>query len=457
MEQKPQSFFEKTGKWLKTSVSVRIVTIGILILFLLIPVSMVESLIRERSYRQEEAVTEVSSKWGEKQTVTGPVISVPYKTFTKVYEEKSSVYKLVESVSYAHFLPDELVINAGAEPEERYRGIYRVIVYNARVKLSGKFLYPNVELLGIEQGNVLWNDAFISVGLTDLRSIQENIAVNVNGETLSFNPGVETNDVIAGGISAPFKIASKSPQDTLLAFEMEMNFNGSSELNFTPMGKETTVSMQSPWKDPSFDGAFLPDSRSITNDGFTAQWRVLHLNRPYPQRFTGPAQGISESAFGVSLIVPVDEYQKSTRSAKYAVMFITLTFLLFFFAQVLYKVRVHPVQYLMIGLALCVFYILLIALSEHISFLYSYLVASTAIIGLITYYAGSIFSNKTLTRMVLLVLIILYLFIYSVIQLEDYALLMGSAGLFVVLTLVMVLSRKIDWYGVGEQNEKSEK
>jgi inner membrane protein len=195
----------------------------------------------------------------------------------------------------------------------------------------------------------------------------------------------------------------------------------------------------------------LPDKRAVSSDGFTAEWKVLHLNRPYPQSIRGSAQGIDESSFGVNLIVPVDEYQKSTRSAKYAVMFITLTFLIFFFVQILNGVRIHPIQYIIVGLALCVFYILLIALSEHIPFKFSYLASSLAIIGLISFYAKSIFNNRKLTILIALILTILYLFIFSIIQMEDYALLMGSIGLFIVLAVVMYLSRKIDWFALKSQ------
>lgn len=445
------NFFEKAGNWLRQSVTVRIFTIGILILLLLIPVSMVESLIRERQFRQEEAIREVSSKWGGTQVVSGPVLTVPFRTFSKVFEgNQSETYKLVESRAYAHFLPENLDISGDVKPEERNRGIYKVIVYNSKLTLTGKFNLPDFKEWDIDNQNVIWEDAFVSIGLTDLRSIQENISINWNGSDLSFSPGVESNDVIVNGISVRIKELLSDSAEKQINFSMKMNFNGSSDLQFIPLGKETTVALQSKWANPKFDGAFLPDRREVTGDGFTADWKVLHLNRPYPQSFRGATNGIQESAFGVTLIVPVDEYQKSTRSAKYAAMFITLTFLVFFFVQVLNKVKIHPIQYIMVGLALCVFYTLLIALSEHISFGYSYLISSIAIIGLISLYAKSIFKNKLLTWMILLILSMLYLFIFSIIQMEDYALLMGSTGLFLVLAVVMYLSRKIDWYGVNE-------
>lgn len=450
------SFFERVNNWLKRSITIKLFTIGILILLLLIPVSMVENLIEEREARQVEAITEVSSKWGEQQTLTGLVLTVPYRSFTKVYEgDKTDKFKLVESREYAHFLPEELTINGEISPEVRYRGIYEVIVYNSKIKLSGKFTTPNFKEWQIDTNDIIWEDAFLSLGLSDLRSIQENISVKWNEKNYFFNPGVESIDVIQNGISTRLPLQYNYTINEKHEFSMDLNFNGSSSLNFIPLGRLTKVNLKSTWKNPSFIGAFLPDERNINNDGFSANWKVLHLNRPYPQQFKGATQGVYESSFGVNLIVPVDEYQKSMRSAKYAVMFITLTFLIFFFVQILNGVRIHPIQFFIVGLALCVFYTLLIALSEHIAFTLSYLISSISIIGLITVYAKSIFKNLRLTILIGLILTILYLFIYSIIQMEDYALLMGSIGLFIVLTTIMYLSRKIDWYAIKTQGNKT--
>lgn len=416
---------------------------------------MVESLIQERESRQQEAIIEVSSKWGEQQTITGLVLTVPYKTYSKVYEgEKTDKFKLVESIEYAHFLPEVLNINGDISPEIRYRGIYEVIVYNSKINLTGNFTTPSFEEWEIDKNNILWEDAFVSLGLSDLRSIQENISVKWNNLDYFFNPGVESNDVIQNGISTRFPINYKDTVTSKYDFSLNLNFNGSSSLNFIPLGKMTKVTIKSKWKNPSFVGAFLPDAREINSEGFSANWEVLHLNRSYPQNFKGTIEGINESSFGVNLIVPVDEYQKSMRSAKYAVMFITLTFLIFFFVQILNGVKIHPIQYIIVGLALCVFYTLLIALSEHIAFKFSYLISSISIISLITLYAKSIFNNKKLTTLIGLILIVLYLFIYSIIQMEDYALLMGSVGLFIVLATIMYLSRKIDWYAIKTKGEE---
>ena len=451
MEKEP-SFFEKANNWVKNSITIRLITIGILILLLLIPVTMVRDLIREREYRQKDAIQEISAKWGGEQTITGLVLSVPYYVNSKVYDDKDNSYKLVRTKEYAHFLPDQLKIEGDVSPEMRYRGIYEVIVYNSSLRIEGSLPYPDLKDWKIKNEDIIWDETFVSLGLSDLKGIQDNITVNWNEKRIDLNPGIQTSDVIFNGLSTRIPLNDKDTVKSILNFSLDININGSSSLFFVPLGKSTLVTLNSTWKNPSFDGAFLPDNREISKDGFTANWNVLHQNRSYPQQFLGSTRGISQSAFGVNLFVPVDEYQKSMRSAKYAVMFITLTFLIFFFVQILNKVRIHPIQYIIVGLALCVFYTLLIALSEHISFDASYLISSVCIITMITLYSYSIAKNSRLTKIIGGILTLLYLFIYSILQMQDYALLMGSIGLFVVLGIIMYLSRKIDWYAIQEKD-----
>ncbi len=252
-----------------------------------------------------------------------------------------------------------------------------------------------------------------------------------------------------------------------------------------PLGRNTQVNIRSDWPNPSFDGAFLPDERDVDESGFTARWEVLHLNRNFPQawkgsqyRFTTPgaspsspdnyyydrppvdvAQTVSTEAsgyrFGVNLLRPVDEYQKSMRSAKYAILFISLTFLVFFFVETLNRKRIHPIQYLLVGLALCIFYALLVAISEQLNFNLAFIVSSIAVTVLITLYCHSIFKQQKLTLFIGLLLVMLYGFVFTLLQLQDYALLIGSIGLFGILAVVMYFSRKIDWYALAEGDERA--
>ena len=415
---------------------------------------MVQDLIKERYERQEEAIKEVSDKWGSAQTLLGLVLTVPYTTSSKVYNNDGERVKWVESRAYAHFLPDQLTIEGEIMPEMRYRGIYEVTVYRSRLKLSGVFSPPNFEDWKIPAEDILWSEAYVALGLSDLRGIQQEVVLHWKNEIYDFKSGVESDEVIQKGISTriPIPPSSNEPWD----FSLDLNINGSTSLSMVPLGKATHVELQSLWPSPSFDGAFLPDDRTIGQEGFHASWEVLNLNRSYPQSFKGPVQGIYESAFGVNLWVPADDYQQTMRAAKYASLFIALTFLLFFFVQLLNGLRIHPVQYVIVGLALCVFYSLLIALSEHLSFALSYLMSSVTIIFMITLFAHSFSKKRKLTQVIGGILILLYAFIYLIIQIEDYALLVGSLGLLFVLAITMYLSRKIDWYAYPTKSSSKE-
>jgi inner membrane protein len=444
-----QGFFEKMNTGIRNSVTVKLLSAAFLMLLLLIPTSMIQDLIYEREYRMKDAILEVSSKWGEKQVIAGPVLTVPYYSYYKDNNDK-----FVKTVEYAHFLPDNINVEGKLFPEKRYRGIYEVVVYGSKLSIDGKFSFPDFKDWNISEYDIIWKDAFFSFGISDMRGIKDNISLNWNNNALALNPGIESNDVLAKGVSVRVPVGLLDSTHTNYGFSLNISLNGSESLQFIPIGKETKVNLSSAWNTPSFDGAFLPDSRQISDTGFTAQWKVLHLNRSYPQHWRKNTYNIYDSAFGVNLLVPVDEYQKSMRSAKYAVLFIALTFLIFFFVEVINKKRIHPIQYILVGLALCIFYTLLISLSEHITFMYAYIIAAFAVITLITVYCSAMLKSRQLTRLVASVLSVLYIFIYTIIQLQDYALLMGSIGLFAILATVMYLSRNIDWYNLSSSEKK---
>lgn len=420
----------------------KVIVMLFMILIFLIPIALIQSLISERVQFQQKAISEVSSKWGNEQTISGPVLSIPYY---ELVTDKSKVTRKI--IRFAHFLPDSLFINGTLAPEMRYRGIYQVVVYNSKIGLSGVFNSINTDQIKVPRENILLDDAFLALGISDLRGIEEQISLRWNKQLQGFNSGVGTNDVLESGISTRIRLSADSLRRGS-RFDLNIELKGSQALKFVPVGKITQVRITSKWKTPSFDGAFLPDSRQINADGFSAYWKVLHLNRNYPQSWTSDAYRINESAFGVSLLIPIDHYQKTERAVKYSFVLITLTFLLLFFIELLNGVNVHPFQYLLIGLALCIFYTLLLSVSEHLSFNLSYWISGIATIGLITLYARSISGMKQIYLLIMGVLIILYGFIFTVLQLEDYALLMGSIGLFVILAIVMYYSKKINWYDI---------
>ena len=422
-----------------------------LVLVLWATTFLIQGLIDERQSRQQEAISEVSSKWGKQQTLSGPVLTVPYIEYEKnpdAYKEANTPFLKV--IKYAHFLPEELKVDGKLYPEKRYRGIYDVVVYNSGLNFKGKFPSPDLVALNIPKENILYDDAFVAVGISDLRGIEDEISLQWNSDKKLMNPGIVSNDVLASGISAPVAIVKGDTEKSSYDFSFDLKLKGSQLLYFTPLGKETNINLSAGWATPSFDGAFLPAKRIVSDSSFSASWKVLHLNRNYPQSWKGNAYEIGNSAFGVNLLTPVDNYQKSTRSVKYAIMIIILTFVVIFFIEILNHRMIHPFQYILIGLGLCIFYSLLIAISEHTSFNFSYLISCAATIGLIAAYAKSVFKDYKLVALVAGVLTILHGYIFTLIQLEDYALLMGSIGLFIVLAILMYYSRKIDWYNLGK-------
>ena len=450
MNNEEKSIFDKFNTWMRNSITIRILSIGLLILILLIPAFMVQNLIDERQYRSSEAITEVSSVWGGIQSLNGPIVSIPFK---KTYiNDKKEMYTQIE---YVHFLPSDLKIKGEILPEKRHRGIFDVVVYTAELTYEGSFEGFNLKEFKIEENDILWDKAFLSIGIPDMRGIQENVILKWNETELSFNPGIESADVLNSGISTSVDL-SVDKGSGIRKFAFKLNLHGSEEIYFAPLGKNTQVELKSNWNNPKFTGSFLPDKHTISEKGFVANWKILHLNRNFPQQWQGNQFQAGDALFGVSLLIPVDHYQKSTRSAKYAIMIIAFTFLIFFFVEVLNKTRIHPIQYLLVGLALIIFYTLLLAISEHVSFNIAYLISSIATISLVVIYAHSFFKKMMLSRFTALTLIILYAYVFIILQLQDYALLMGSIGLFIVMAIVMYLSRKIDWYNFKSNSSESD-
>lgn len=446
-----QNSNQKAMKWIKNSLAVKAVIIGIIILVLLIPSKMIMNLIHERNQRKNEAVQEISSKWGGEQVVTGPVITIPYNGTIRQQTENGGS-RTVPGTRYIYVLPDKLKINVELLPEIRYRGIYHAVLYKSVMNMSGEFIFPDLSSLGIEPGNILWNQAFLTLGIPDMRGITQSPEATVNNQKISFVPEMKNQDLFSTGLTAPI-ILDPAKKTSPISFTINLKLDGSDALRFIPFGKTTTVNMKSKWSDPGFEGYFLPGTRQVSADGFTASWEVLYMNRNFPQLFTDNKYSkipenflpdeIQNYSFGVSLLVPVDEYQKTSRSAKYNVLFILLTFLAFFFTELVNKNWIHPLQYLLVGCAVILFYVILLSLAEYLKFNLSYLVAGVSIIGMIGLYARSLFRSSRLGLLMAMILSILYSFFFIILQLQDYALLFGSIGLFLILAVIMYLSRNI--------------
>lgn len=440
MENNENSPISKLGHWLRTSLLVKLLSIGFIVLILLIPQVMIQGIISERQNRQYAAVQEISQSWGGDQYVQGPVLSIPYKEWTE-YENGKRSYTL----RTMYFLPTELNIESKAEHELRGRGIFDAILYRSDVRLNGKFDALAFRELNVAPDNIQWEEARLSVGISSMTGIKNIIELDWNGQKRRMEPGTANSELLASGVSAPVAVAEDGGAYT---FSIPLELNGTESLYFEPVGRVTTASMQSSWPSPSFTGKTLPDKREIGDKGFSASWRVLDLNRNYPQQWKNDAHTFGDSSFGVRLIRPVDEYLKNERAAKYAILVIGLTFLIYFFFETLRKFNIHPFQYLLIGLALTVFYLLLLSLSEQIGFNAAYGTAAAATIGLISFYSASVLKTKRLVLQLAMLLSAIYGFIFVVLQLEDYALLAGSIGIFAALAAVMYYSRQVDWYNL---------
>ncbi|HMO39428.1 MAG TPA: cell envelope integrity protein CreD [Saprospiraceae bacterium] len=440
MQNQETSNFQKFSQWLRQSLFVKLAAIGFLILLLMIPQSMIQSLVHERQHRQREVVQEVSSAWGAPQTIIGPVLSIPYTRWTEPDGKRIRVQEV------AHFLPVRLEIEGQAPHQIRQRGIFSVILYQAELSLEGIFARPDFASLHIDPADVQWEQAKLSVGISGMTGIKSSIEVDWNDSRHRLEPGTAYPDILPAGVSIGIPIA---PNTEGYTFRIPVKVNGSDFLQFEAVGKETTLRLQSDWPSPGFSGSFLPDQRAVSEQGFSAVWQVLDLNRNYPQSWKNNQYRLGDTAFGVRFVQPVDEYAKNSRSAKYAVLVIVLTFLIYFFFETLRRFHVHPFQYLLVGLAISVFYLLLLSLSEHIGFNYAYLCSTIATVGLIVFYSASVLKIRRLVIQLALLLIAIYSFIFIILQLEDYALLAGSLGLFMALAAVMYYSRRVDWYNPG--------
>ena len=448
---------EKTEKKWTDNIIVKMILIAFLILVLMIPSFMVESLVNERSNRKAEVTNEVSSKWGQLQTITGPYVAIPYLVEIKDPNGKSSEW-LEETLYY---FPASLHVNGELVPVERKRSIFKVILYESRLNITGNFKSPDLAQLNVREDQVMWDKARLHLAITDLSGIGRLVNLQLDGSAIPMGAATPTGLNLTSGLMA-------SMPDTFnresFNFSIDLDLKGSTGIYFTPVASETKVSLKSTWPSPKFEGNFLPDTSEVKAAGFSAQWTILDINRQIAQQWTGtnapqmgnavnsryrdayaPAHNVQGPLFGVELLDTVDHYTKNQRTIKYAFLLITLTFAIYFFAEVLKRQKVHPLQYALVGAALVIFFILLLSLSEHLGFEIAYMTASLATVLLITFYSRSIFTERKYAWLIGGLLSLQFVFIYIILQLEDYALLAGSITLFVILAVIMYLTRKVKW------------
>lgn len=433
---------------MRNSAIARLVVMGILTICLAVPLMWVWAIVAERASRRDGAVAEVSATWGGSQTLGGPVLSVPY---TVTWTDNQG--RPQRSACKAYFLPHDLQIDGTVSTEARSRGIFEVVVYRSTLKVTGKFQRPDVSWIRPVPEHIDWDQAVVQVGVTDPRGLARRAVLNWRGQATPFTGGSAEVGLFRSGLHAAVPAFETIPVGTEMPFDFTVDLNGTRELRFLPAAEETTVALTSTWPHPSFMGTALPDTRRIDASGFAAHWRVQDFGRPYSARWSSGdmnrdllAEQATASAFGLTMVRPVDIYQQAERAVKYAVLFLVLTFLVFFLWEVFSATLLHPMQYAFVGFAMCVFYLLLVSISEHAGFDRAYAVSSAVTTLLIAGYARAVLGGIRQGSSVAAALTTLYGFLYLLLRLEDYALLAGSVGLFLVLAFVMFITRRMNWY-----------
>ncbi len=430
--------------------ALRLAAVVVLALVLLIPLAMVRSVVEERHHRYRGVVDEIAGAWSGPQWLTGPLLVVPFTEHYTVTEEvrtegggKRTIERAAERAGRVVILPDELAITGELRPETRRRGMFAVTVYTNDLALSGSFRDLGQRVVGQTTPGrrtvIAWDQAVLGVGLTEPRGIAAVSDLTALGQTLDLQPGSGLPGLIERGFHAPLA-AGFDGQD--MTFSMTLSVRGSGEFRFRPVGGRTTAKVSSTWSSPSFSGELLPTAHTVTAAGFTARWDVPLLSRSYPQQWLeGTAVGLDEATAGVRLFEPVALYDKVTRAVKYGLLFVVLTFLTLGLIELATGEAPTVLQYLLIGVALALFFLILIALAEHLSFLVAYLVAATVVVALTTLYCRAALAQPRLAAVVGLVLTLTYGVLYLILVAEDFALLGGTALLVVALAVTMYLTR----------------
>lgn len=442
-----------TGNTLKNigdNLTIRGIIVGVIAIIMLIPLVMMQGVVDERNGLYSNVLHGIANTWGGQQLLQGPLLVVPFvekhvskETIKDENGEEKIKTKTKYLTKYAIHLPKDLIIDVDLAEQHRKRGIYKSLVYEAELSLAGSFEQLDIASMSDYIHRIDWDKAYLVMGLSDTRAINDVSYLNWNGNDVGYSPGTKVTDLISHGFHASLKDLSAEAEKNV--FNTKISINGSQGFRFAPFGENTVVNMKSSWPHPSFQGMTLPTHHEITADGFTSSWAIPHLARNYPQSWVSAnAQyNLTEFTAGVDLFEPVFLYSKVTRAVKYGILFVGLTFLTFLIFELTTQIRLHYVQYGLIGVALTIFYLVLLSIAEHTAFLTAYIVAAVINIGLITLYTGAALKNWSKAGIVFVLLSALYAVLYSLLQLEDYALLMGTMLLLSVLMVLMYVTRNL--------------
>lgn len=433
-------------------------------ILLLIPVEQIRGLVSERQTTRDGVVQDIARSAGYAQTIVGPLLVVPYTRVVRSWsEEREGEPRRVIATQVAGrlaFLPADFELSGRLSVEPRQRGIYQARIFDADSRITGRFeLKPNYGITA-DLADYTFAAPQLVLGISDIRGIASGLELTWNGERIPFEPG-SAPSMLASGVHAPLPSLDSS-RPHALSFAIALALQGTGDFQVTPVGRESRVLLTSNWPHPSFVGEFLPREREVTSSGFSARWQTSffatnleNVVNACPEVTAGnPACGeLTSRHFGVSFIDPIDHYLQSERATKYAFLFIGLTFAAFFLFEVLRRFSVHPIQYGLVGLALAVFFLLLLSLSEHVGFALAYAISAAACIALIAYYVVHVVQNTRLGALFGAALGLMYGMLYAILSAEDYALLMGSLVVFGVLGVIMVLTRRVNWAKFGQAPE----
>jgi inner membrane protein len=430
----------------KNQLTGKLIVLTVLVGISWIATMFVWGVIQDRESRQTDASNEISEQWSRPQTIAGPVLTVPV--------EKTSVTTTGERVvntMVITLLPKNLSYNSQVETQLLKRGVYETPVYTTTVRGAGSFDLTDIEQPSTDT-RILWDQAVVSINVSDPRGISTMFDLTLNGEQYEMLPSSEFSTLDGSGVHTDVKI---DPNQKDYQFAFDLPLKGSREMSFLPLGENTDVTVGSSWNAPSFTGEFLPESRNVNENGFEANWKITSYGKNLPQSWTGTAavdtETLQSKAFGVGLYQEVDFYTMVNRSTKYSILFISLTFLTFFMYEVLAGLRIHPMQYLLVGLAIALFYLLLLSFAEIVGFLPAYLTAAIATTALITGYCFNVLKAKKRAFAIATLLTALYGYLYILLQMDQYSLLFGSVLLFGVLATVMYITRDLDWYALNNK------
>ena len=422
-------------KWYE-SLTFKMALLGILAIMFLVPLQLIKMVINERAENSRNVQEQISEEWGKTQIIMGPVLNVPVTRIKYSGEERISTTEVIW-----HIMPELLEITGELSPQIRYKGIYESVIYESNLKMTGSFEIPGQK--EDADMDIKWENAYYTLGITDNRGIIKDLVMISDNGMIDAQPGVYDHDISSSGVSFPSEI---SPGTTRLEFEINLGLRGSSGIFFTPTGKSTSVNIESSWTAPSFTGNYLPETRTMGDQGFSAHWYITHLNRNFPQSWFGSSYQPEEEHFGVNLLQEVDHYRKSERSAKYGLLFIAFTYLVFLFIELSSDRKIHLFHYFLVALSLVLFFSLLNSLSEQIGFGFAYLISSGSTIALLSVFSGILLKKPKYIIMIGGMLILLYAFIYILLSLNEFAYLAGNIGLFISLAVIMWLSAKTDLF-----------